>query len=206
MKIKAIIKLQYFLPFICAGLFLNILVAEPRDGAQTRLGRLDTGSFDGNKIKNDLENNGMIVSHRPSGHSGMEWPAGTNKYSNFASGIWFAGKVDGSIRTAVAEYGPEFSSGPWGADPNGKDDKLFKVSKSDLADPLANDDFQNWPAELGAPWVDNDGDGVYSPLPNGTDHPEFIGDQVIWYVMNDSTESNHAIFHKIGRASCRERV
>jgi hypothetical protein len=59
---------------------------------------------------------------------------------------------------------------------------------------LANSDFQNWPAHLGAPWVDEDEDGVYSPMPAGTDHPEFIGDQVILYVMNDGDASAHAIF------------
>ena len=59
---------------------------------------------------------------------------------------------------------------------------------------FANDDFQNWPTNLGAPWVDNDGDGIYNPMPIGTDHPEFIGDQVIWYVMNDGVSNAHTIF------------
>ena len=36
----------------------------------------DSGQFDGNRIRNDLENNGMLVSHRITGHSGMEWPKG----------------------------------------------------------------------------------------------------------------------------------
>jgi len=174
-------------------LIIGLVAAESKNGSNTYLGRLSTGSFDGNRIHDDLENNGMIVSHRLTGHSGMEWPAGSHLYSIFASGIWFSGKVGDAIRTAVAEFGPEFSSGSWGADPDG-DDKLFIVNKSDLADPLANDDFQNWPAHLGAPWVDNDNDGVYSPLPNGTDHPEFLGDQVIWYVMNDGVSSAHTIF------------
>jgi len=193
MKIRTFTKIQYILALISVGVLFNLLIAEPEGGAKSSLGRLDTGTFDGNRIKNDLENNGMIVSHRLTGHSGMEWPAGTNKYSNFASGIWFAGKVNDEIRTAVAEYGPEFVSGAWGSDPNG-DDELYIVNKSDLADPLSSSDFQNWPAHLGAPWVDNDGDGVYSPLPNGTDHPEFIGDQVIWYVMNDGDAGSHTIF------------
>jgi hypothetical protein len=124
----------------------------------------------------------------------MEWPKDSHLYINFASGIWVAGKVGGDIRTAVGEYGPEFVSGPWGGDAGSSDHKLYKVNKSDLADPLANPDFQNWPADLGAPWVDNDGDGVYSPLPAGPDHPEFIGDQVIWWVMNDSDLAQHSIF------------
>ena len=40
-----------------------------------------TGNYDGNRVYTDLENNGMIVSHRITGHSGMEWPKGTSLYS-----------------------------------------------------------------------------------------------------------------------------
>ena len=61
-----------------------------------------------------------------------------------------------------------------------------------LADPSFAD-FQEWPADQGAPWVDVDGDGVYTPLPGGTDHPEFIGDQVIWSIQNDGVASKKAI-------------
>ena len=157
----------------------------------------DSGQFDGNRIRNDLENNGMLVSHRVTGHSGMEWPKGSHKYINYASGIWIAGKVGGDIRTAVGEYGPEFVAGPWGSESGGSEHQLYIVNKADLADPLASDDFQNWPADLGAPWVDVDEDGVYSPMPTGPDHPEFIGDQVIWWVMNDGDIAQHSIFHTL---------
>ncbi len=153
-----------------------------------------TGQFDGNRVRDDLENNGMIVSHRPSGHSGMEWPKDNHTYTVFASGVWLAGKVDGDIRTACAEYGPERVAGPWGSNSGDPAYKLYKVNKSDLDDPSANPDFANWPVDLGAPWVDVDGNGVYSPLPAGPDHPEFIGDQVVWYVSNDGDATEHAIF------------
>mgnify|MGYP001471547411 CR=1 FL=1 len=194
MNKTSIAQLSKGLAFIFTGMVFTVLVAEPEGGAKALLGRLDTGTFTANKIHDDLENNGMIVSHRLSGHSGMEWPAGTGKYSNFASGIWFAGKVGDAIRTAVGEYGPEFVSGPWDGDKDADEHQLYIVNKSDLADPLASSDFQNWPADLGAPWVDNDGDGIYNPMPIGTDHPEFIGDQVIWYVMNDGDAGSHTIF------------
>ncbi len=157
----------------------------------------DSGQFDGNRIRDDLENNGMLVSHRISGHSGMEWPKGSHKYINYASGIWIAGKVGGDIRTAVGEYGPEFVAGPWGSESGGSEHQLYIVNKADLADPLASDDFQNWPADLGAPWVDVDEDGVYSPMPGGPDHPDFVGDQVIWWVMNDGDIAEHSIFHTL---------
>ena len=128
-------KTNKFISLVTLGfilLFIGLVAAKPKSGYSTSLGRLSTGSFEGNRIHDDLENNGMIVSHRLTGHSGMEWPAGSHIYSNFASGVWFAGKVNNAIRTAVGEYGPEFSSGPFGADPDG-DDKLFIVNKSDLS-------------------------------------------------------------------------
>ena len=155
--------------------------------------KADSGRFDGNRISDDLENNGMLVSHRITGHSGMEWPKGSHKYINYASGLWVAGKVGGEIRTAVAEYGPEFVAGPWGSDQGAAEHQLYIVNKSDLADPLSSDDFQNWPTDLGAPYVDVDGNGSYNPLPSGSDHPEFLGDQVIWWVMNDGVQSQHSI-------------
>ena len=156
-----------------------------------------TGNFDGNRVRNDLENNGMIVSHRLTGHSGMEWPKGNDTYSVFASGVWYAGKVNDDLRCATAEYGPEMVSGPYGESSSNAAYKLWKVSKSDLADPLASYDFQNWPVNDGAPWVDNDGDGQYTPMPNGVDHPEFLGDQVIWFVRNDGDAVAHTIFQTL---------
>ena len=86
----------------------------------------DSGQFDGNRIRNDFENNGMIVSHRITGYSGMEWPKDSQLYINFASGIWIAGKVDDEIRTAVGEYGPEFVAGPWGSEPGDSEHQLRK--------------------------------------------------------------------------------
>ncbi|MFH1851724.1 MAG: T9SS type A sorting domain-containing protein [Candidatus Neomarinimicrobiota bacterium] len=155
---------------------------------------MDAGYFDGNRIRTDLENDNMLVSHRVSGHSGMEWPKGAGTYINYASGLGFAGKIGDEIRTAVAEYQSEFIPGPFGSDPSMPEYKLYKINRRDLEDPLSNTDIQNWPAEDGAPWTDVDNDGVYNPIPNGVDHPDFIGDQVIWYVCNDGDSSRHVNF------------
>ena len=173
------------------------LIAKPHINAPSKLSRIDAEQFDANRIVSDISNTGMIVDYHPTGHSGMEWPAGTSKYSNFQSGVWFSGMVNGAIRTATAEYSTEFSPGEYGGDPVADEYQIYKVNKSDLADPLSSDDFQNWPAHRGAPWVDNDGDGVYSPLPVGTDHPEFIGDQVIFYTMTDGDASSHTLYNTL---------
>ena len=44
-------------------------------------------------------------------------------------------------------------------------------------------DWMEWPAELGAPFYDNDGDGQYNP---SVDEPGLANaDQVIWFAIND---------------------
>jgi hypothetical protein len=156
---------------------------------------LSSNNFDGNRIDDDLMNNGMIVSHLVSGRSGLTWPKGNATQTIYASGVWLGGKVDNQVRVVAGEYAGEFAAGPYGSDNADPTSKLYKVSKAMLADPLAFDDFQNWPAHQGAPFVDNNGNGTYEPLPAGPDHPEFIGDQVIWAVMNDGDPTTHSVFH-----------
>ena len=197
--INKTIRLSYLIPIV---VLQTVFAAERiqndpigRNAAKSMMAT--TGQFDGNRVRDDLENNGMIVSHRISGHSGMEWPKENHTYSVFASGVWFAGKVGDDLRCATAEYGPEMVAGPYGTNSSDPSYTIYKVSKGDLADPLASDHFQNWPVADGAPWVDNDGDGVYTPMPSGPDHPEFIGDQVIWFVRNDGDAVAHTIFQTL---------
>jgi len=144
-----------------------------------------SGTFDGNRIYADVTNNGLFLDYHVSGDSALEWPKGTGVHSIFQSALWMGATVNGQIRTIVGDYTQDMGPGPWGGDPLAAVHRIYKVNKSMLDDPASHDDFQNWPAEYGAPWVDVDGDNVYTPLPAGTDHPEFIGDQVLWFVSND---------------------
>ena len=132
-----------------AVLLQSALAEEPvsrgSSNSAARSAIASTGSFDGNRVRDDLENNGMIVSHRLTGHSGMEWPKDNYTYSVFASGVWYAGKVGEDLRCATAEYGPEMVPGPYGSNSSDAAYKIWKVAKSDLGDPLASYDFQNWP-------------------------------------------------------------
>ena len=146
--------------------------SDPTDSEQRAL---STGEFDGNRINSDLENNGMVVSHRISGHSGLEWPHGNGTYAIYASGIWIAGLVNNEIRIAAAEDSPEFTPGPFGSEGSEPEHVLYKVNFVDFNDPAASPDFQNWPVEYGAPFIDADEDGVYSPMPVGPDSPGFLG-------------------------------
>ena len=144
-----------------------------------------SGTFDGNQIYADVTNNGLFLDYHISGDSALEWPTGTGAHSIFQSALWMGATVNGSIRAIVGDYTQDMGPGPWGGDPLAAVHRIYKVEKSMLASPLDFADFQEWPVDFGAPWVDVDGDGVYSPLPGGTDHPEFLGDQVLWFVSND---------------------
>lgn len=154
------------------------------------------GAFDGNRIFSYMLNNGNIVTQTVTNNSGMYWPNQSSlKTINYASGVWVSGMVNGSAVTACAEYASEWAPGnilPGGVAAN-KDDakyKIYKINKSDILDPQSNADWMNWPIDQGAPWIDANGNGVYEPLEG--DMPELIGDQMIWYVMNDLNGAKHA--------------
>ena len=73
--------------------------------------------------------------------------------------------------------------------PNQSKYKIFKINKNweSLPEGPTKDrleyDYNNWPGELGAPYNDVNGDGVFT---KGTDTPKFVGDEVLFYVANDA--------------------
>ena len=114
----------------------------------------------------------------------------------YAISIWIGGMVGSELRTAGATFNNfEFWPGPLGpdgrpADPNDCSayDRLYKVSRSDIqnyeATGQAAADLAEWPYDLGAPVIDGDGaEGNYNLA--GGDRPDLIGDQAVWWIMND---------------------
>jgi len=113
----------------------------------------------------------------------------------FASGIWLGGLVNGQLRSAASTYSDwEFWPGP--LDENGElpgngdcsqYDRIWKVSREDIsnldASGVSTNDIDEWPADLGAPFIDADGDGVYN-VASG-DRPDILGDEMAWWIMND---------------------
>ncbi len=69
----------------------------------------------------------------------------------------------------------------------------FNIPLSQVTDDLADslrqryiNDWNEWPADLGAPYYDRNQNGQYDP---DYDEPGFLGaDQLIWYVVNDASE------------------
>ncbi|MFV1980805.1 MAG: hypothetical protein ACC655_06605, partial [Rhodothermia bacterium] len=112
----------------------------------------------------------------------------------FAGGIWIGGLVNGELRMVASDYGPwEMWPGP--LDDNGNApadcsafDRMYKVQKQDILDyedtGVASSDLADWPFQLGAPVLDGNGNPNDYDLAGG-DRPEILGDQGIWWVMND---------------------
>ena len=175
---------------LMAALLMMSTAVEARDKVANRSGGASnyvdsSGTFDGNQIYADVTNNGLFLDYHISGDSALEWPKGTGVHSIFQSALWLGATVNGETRVSIGDYTQDMGPGPWGGDPLAAVHRIYKVEKGMLASPGDFADFQEWPIDFGAPWVDVDGDGVYSPMPNGPDHPEFVGDQVLWFVSND---------------------
>jgi hypothetical protein len=162
--------------------------------------------LDINQINCTINSDGVFADERRTGASGLEWPKGTGKTAVFTAGMWAAGihRPTSQIRTAVMDYQSEYQPGPLtetyntttnddlGPTSRAPDNKyrLYKISKNDLKEGAApNADYTEWPGDLGAPYVDVDGDGKWTA---GVDKPKFYGDQQIWCVVNDVSKSRHS--------------
>ena len=165
--------------------------------------------LDGNNVRVRLFNIGSIGYSNSNGY-GQEAqyivPKASGHSAIYATAIWIGGMVGDELRTSAARYNNfEFWPGPLGDDgrpvnPNDCSayDRLYKVSRSDIenyeATGRAATDLADWPYDLGAPVIDGDGtEGNYNLA--GGDRPDLIGDQAVWWIMNDvgnthnSTES-----------------
>lgn len=148
-----------------------------------------------NQILMWISNNGD-GSHDPrTDGNGFYWPGGINatKSAIFEDGLIFGGKIGREIRVNGNTHRQGLQAGKI-LDNGSPDDplldkyRIYKIRKGwELLPPgPERDDFERdyleWPVEDGAPWVDIDGDGIFT---RGVDEPHFIGDEVLWYVAND---------------------
>lgn len=175
------------------GLVANAAAQQPGHcdlGTATRL-------LDGNNVRAAVYNNG-----------GLFWRGSSNTYTVpaegdvqaiFAAGLWIGGIAPGgTLRFAGTAYGPwEYWPGPLDPTTGRPDDPLdcteydhiWKVTREDIERFLAGEDttsdIRSWPGHLGAPVVDADGNPHNYNIFRG-DHPEILGDQMLWWVMNDA--------------------
>ncbi|MEM8486868.1 MAG: T9SS type A sorting domain-containing protein [Bacteroidota bacterium] len=143
-------------------------------------------------VRARIFNNGGLF-WRGSPHA-YEVPKGGGASAIFSANIWVGGMIGEDIRTAATRYGPwEFWAGP--LDDNGNPpasckqfDKIWEITRSDLETFVRSGDvssnLKNWPWHLGAPVIDGDGNPNNYNLQGG-DMPALLGDQRLWWIMND---------------------
>ncbi|MFQ5571373.1 MAG: T9SS type A sorting domain-containing protein [Rhodothermales bacterium] len=148
--------------------------------------------LDVNNVRARIFGNGALF-WRGSPHV-YEVPKQDSVSALFASGIWLGGLVNNELRVAAARYinyefwpGPLDNQGTPPADCT-RYDHLWEITRDDIASfnatGNASANLIQWPWHLGAPVLDGDGiPGNYNL--DGGDRPALMGDQMLWWVMND---------------------
>jgi hypothetical protein len=185
---------------IAVGLSLSFKSGDLENGLRKVTINDDYNYIAINQIFMYVSNNGNSAYDPFNAGSGLFWPGGitnTNKAAIFEDGLVWGGKIGREIRVGGSTYRQGLQAGkilPDGTadDPSRPRYKIFKIRKDFRTLPPGavkdkyEEDYNNWPVEDGAPWVDVDGDGVFT---RGVDEPEFIGDEVLWFVSNDLDEA-----------------
>lgn len=188
-----------FLIFAAVLLGLFTLGFVKRTNDKGRLNKISTNdqykAIDINQIFMWISNNGDGSNDPRTGNSGFLWPGGVNatQAAVFEDGLIWGGKVGREIRVNGSTYRHGLQAGKILAnglpdDPSLSKYRIYKIRKDWQSFPAGPErdalekDLNDWPVEDGAPWVDVDGDGVYT---KGVDQPKFVGDQVLWFVSND---------------------
>ncbi|MEM9998944.1 MAG: hypothetical protein AAF809_14675, partial [Bacteroidota bacterium] len=122
-----------------------------------------------------------------SGDPVYEVPRDSDAQAISSASIWVGGTVNGELRFAGADYADwEWWPGPLNADGGAPSDctpfdRIWVVTSE--RDGTLTGDVADWPASLGAPFNDLDGDGTYEPGDGET--PRVYGHQAAFWVMND---------------------
>ncbi len=175
--------------------------------------------LDINNISTWFYNNGWS-DITPKGNSGLVYPKGSGKTAVFTAGLLWGAKVAGDPDPRVGGTAYRTGLVPGNVDANGNPPadnsidkyRIYRVRPDvypggpsvDLKADALNEgtteaalrteyelDWTEWPADMGAPYVDKDNSGTYDP---NVDVPGVDGaDQTIWFVAND-LESQQTIF------------
>lgn len=153
-----------------------------------------------------MSNNGTTAHNPQTDGSGCEYPLGSRKYLIFCDGFVFGGWRGDELLVGGATYRAGYQAGRigdagWPTDPSLPNNRIFRTRRMTRTEydalPTSEQaqlqtDFTAWPIAEGAPWVDADGDGLYSPnfhawLDGRTDvdAPRILGREMYWYAAND---------------------
>ncbi len=147
-----------------------------------------------NEIMMYISNNGDGSHSSLTDGQGLFWPGGINAAIGavFEDGLVWGGIINNDTLCGGSTYRHGLQAGK--ILPNGTADnpslpkyRVYKVLDGWESLPPGPErdqyemDYNEWPAEDGAPFNDLDNDGVYTP---GIDNP-YIGDETMWCVSND---------------------
>jgi len=174
------------------------------DSQKTSFSKQTMGSYqqlDGNQIISTIGADGPFADFRKTGASGLVWPRDSPGNILYTAGLWVVGRhvASDSLRTAAMFFKSEYQPGPLletfntltnddsGPVSRASDSlyRAYKIQRGDTTSP----DFVEWPGDLGAPYEDLNGNGLWDL---GTDRARFLGDQQVWGVINDVAMSRHA--------------
>ncbi|MBN1299771.1 MAG: T9SS type A sorting domain-containing protein [Melioribacteraceae bacterium] len=205
--------------FVLVFLAFSLVLMAKEDTAQNKSLPKVTGSpsathLNINQISTWIYNNGDSDIN-PAGNSGFIYPKGSNKAAVFETGFLWGATVEGQPRVGGSTYRSGLLPGrilPDGtaADPDDPDVRIYRVRSdwetgsvfAEVQDQGISEaeiraqyelDWNEWPANQGAPFEDVDGDGVYDPT---VDVPGFPGaHQTVWFVANDLDEAQAAFIY-----------
>ncbi|MBI1936752.1 MAG: T9SS type A sorting domain-containing protein [Ignavibacteriales bacterium] len=161
-----------------------------------------------NNISTWIHWNGESDIDRTTNDAGFEFPKGSNKYCFYQSGLIWGGKVGDEIRVGGSKYSSSLTPG-WievNGTPVDENDERVRIYKTrsnymtaDLTDEAKDEqrtveeiraqyikDSEEWHTELGAPYQDINGDGIFTPNLDKIGIP--AADQTLWFVALDTDE------------------
>ncbi len=153
-------------------------------------------SFTPNNIWTLFYNTGIFNQNTQTANTpGFQWPAGSQKFAVFTSGLTIAAKVNNNLRMSSASYKGEYYPG-YVADssgiPVGRNDYRFRFYKINRGDNASNSvDWLNWGlmVPFGAPYIDVNHNGMYEPA---IDTPGVRGaSQTLYICLTDGFPDKH---------------
>jgi len=187
------------LVFIFLVILSSNIVPQDKSNSSNSLNKITTNDdYDYiaiNQMKMWIGNDGM-GSHKPYTYeAGLLWPGGENSTLSLAyiDGLLWGGYINNSLFVGGSTFRQGLQAGKilsngLADDPSLDKYRIYKIKKGWEELPPGpkkeryKKDYEEWPGNDGAPFYDSNNDGTFTA---GIDKPLFLGDEVLWCVMND---------------------
>lgn len=202
--VQVLVRVQFILIFL--GASSACLMAQGRPESLSP--NIDYDSLARNEIHTWVSNVGIMNQNPHTGSYSFEWPGGSGRTYTYQDGFCIAGRMhgsgelraDGTMCNVSWQPGMVLDDGS-AANPEDGNNRLYRVRRLSPAlysslppqeQLVLRQDYEEWPVSQGAAWRDIDMNGSYNPDfsrwlqdPASADGPIFLGDEMLWGVMND---------------------